>query len=133
MEGDYTGWRELREFRASDLTASYLLSSALDGDALLLDLDLCLAPEHPFYEAPRPSQRLCLRPAVVEFPSCDGLEIDGQAAQGDGIADAAAGLGHGRISDLCRTGEGVYRLRGEFGDVLIRAGRPLVRLRGMSG
>ena len=70
MANDATtvSWRQLREFADVDLTQSFVLSWHLDGEMLVVDVDLYLEPEHPFYEPPRPAEKACIRPAVVEFP-----------------------------------------------------------------
>jgi hypothetical protein len=112
-----TEWTELREFAHTLLTESYILSwNETDGE-LQLDVDLCLSPAHSFYEKLRPSEDACVRPAVIEFPN---------ALQ---IIPIAASLGLGRISGFRRTGEGIYNITGEFGDVEIHADRPMLRFR----
>lgn len=129
MSDDVTDWTELREFRAVDLTRSFVLSWHLHGDALLLDLDVCLTEAHAFYEPPRPSEDACIRPAVLEFPHCVRLGAAGREA-GDGeIGGLASRLGHGRIDGLQRTGDGEYRIDGRFGIVVVHAERPILRLK----
>ncbi len=128
MNGDVTDWTELREFKAVDLTASFVLSWTFERGTLLIDVDLCLQPEHAFYEPPRPAERACIRPAVLEFPDCERLEADDDGERPP-PGDVAAGLGHGRLLGLKRVGDGVYRIDGEFGVVVVHAGRPLLRLR----
>lgn len=129
MGDDVTDWTELREFRAVELTSSYVLSWRIDGDDLTVELDLCLGPDHPFFEPPRPSERACLRPAVLEFPQCESLQGPGGEGSGEAPGAVAAGLGNGRLLGLKRIGDGVYRLDGRFGRVVVHAGRPLLRLR----
>lgn len=121
-------WRRLHEFADVDLTRSYVLSWHLDGDALMVDIDLFLTPEHPFYEKPRPAEKVCIRPAVIEFPYCDSLRVDG-ALTGKAV-DIAGKIDHGPISDLRRLGSGHYEISGEFGTVEIDAERPILRLKG---
>lgn len=128
---DATGpidWRRLREFAGVDLAASYLLSWHVDGDTLCIDIDLCLTPEHPFYEKPRPAEKVCLRPAVIEFPYCESI------ASGDGpgyrpTAESVAVLGIGAIDGLRRFDDGPFEMSGDFGVVRIDAERPILRLR----
>lgn len=131
MSEDVTDWTELREFKAVDLTASFVLSWTLERAALLIDIDVCLEPEHPFYEAPRPAELACIRPAVLEFPDCKRLDVDTGSGGRPATADISAGLGHGRVLGLRRVGDGVYRLDGQFGSVVVHAGRPLLRLRAL--
>ena len=123
-----TDWRQLREFAAVDLTQSFVLSCDLQGDTLLLDIDLFLTPKHPFYEKPRPAQKVCIRPAVIEFPYCE--TITGEAVGDTGSpAEAVGKIGSGGISGLCRLADGRYELRGAFGTILIDAERPILRLK----
>ena len=65
-----TDWRKLREFVAVDLTRSFVLSCDVESETLLIDSDLYLTTAHPFYEKPRPSEKACIRSAVIEFPYC---------------------------------------------------------------
>ncbi len=126
--GDPIDWRQLREFTGVDLDRSYLLSWRVDGDTLRIDVDLCLAPEHPFYERPRPAEQVCLRPAVIEFPYCASVAIGGERGCRPTGA-ALASLGVGAISGLRRFDEGPFEISGDFGIVRIDAERPILRLR----
>lgn len=130
MTDNVTDWTELREFNAVDLSASFVLSWDTESESLLIDLDLFLCPDHAFYEKPRPAEKACFRPALLEFPYCDGLEADGDAPGGMSVSDAAAALRHGAISGLRRIGNGIYEITGEFGRVRINAERPILRLKG---
>ena len=121
-------WRKLREFADVDLTKSYILSWKVEGDSLLIDVDLTLAPEHPFFETPRPSEKMCIRPAVIEFPHCEAIQVDGVAAE-EPLRDIAASLGLGAINGLQRMHEGPFEITGEFGTVRIDAERPILKLR----
>ncbi|ANO52019.1 hypothetical protein [Woeseia oceani] len=132
MSDDTTDWTALREFKAVDLTASYVLSWHVNGEALLLELDICLAPQHPFYEEPRPSEDACIRPGVLEFPYCVRLVAANRTADKAAIAGLASRLGLGRINGLRRTGDGIYELQGKFGDVTIHAERPILRLKSLA-
>jgi hypothetical protein len=127
-----TDWTRLREFKDVDLTASFVLSWHRDDDALVLDLDLCLTPEHAFFEPPRRTGGACIRPALLEFPHCSRLASDEQVIVNDDIGPFAAKLAHGKINGLRRIGDGRYRISGEFGDVIVDAERPILRLGGKS-
>lgn len=121
-------WRSLREFAGVDLDGSYVLSWSTEGDSLLIDVDLVLQPEHPFYERPRPAEKRCIRPAIIEFPYCDSIRLDGVAS--DEPRDATVrGLRLGAIANFRRQHEGPFIISGEFGDVYIDAERPILRLR----
>lgn len=118
----------LREFAAVDLSRSFILSWQLESETLLVDVDVFLTSEHPFYEKPRPAEKVCIRPAIVEFPFCDALTVDGW--EPGSIPDTAAALGHGAIEGLRRHDDGRYEINGPFGDVFVASERPLLRLKG---
>lgn len=132
MSDDIINWTALREFKAVDLTASFVLSWHLEGDALLLEIDVCLTPEHPFYESPRPSESACIRPGVLEFPYCVRLVAENRTAEKGAIGGLASCLAHGRIQGLRRIGDGIYELQGLFGEVTIHAERPILRLKSLA-
>ena len=120
-------WHKLREFADVDLERSFILSWHHEAGALLIDIDLLLLPDHPFYEKPRPAEKVCIRPALIEFPFCEVLT----AGKGDNdIAATVAGLGTGAITGLRLLADGYYEISGDFGNVEIGAERPLLRLKG---
>ncbi len=120
-------WRRLREFSDVDLARSFVLSWHVESDTLLVDIDLFLTPDHPFYEAPRPAEKVCIRPAVIEFPYCESLQADG--VSGEALAEIAAGIAHGPIESFRRLASGHYEIGGEFGTVVVDAERPILRLK----
>ncbi|MGB5334212.1 MAG: hypothetical protein WBN07_01220 [Woeseiaceae bacterium] len=124
-----TDWRQLREFADVDLERSFVLSWHIESEALIVDIDLFLMPAHPFYEQPRPAEKVCIRPARIEFPVCEALGPDGGADAA--IAESAGRLGHGAISSFRRRADGRYEIGGEFGTVFIDAERPLLKLRSL--
>jgi len=128
LTGDTTSWQKLREFKGVDLTESFVLSWTVNTDSLLIDVDLYLCSDHPFYERPRPSEQACFRPAHIEFPHCSSIVIAG-SGPGHTIAESAKFLRSGRISNLRRTGEGQYEIMGDFGVIAILADRPMIRLK----
>jgi len=136
MKIDTTGatdWRRLREFSAVDLDQSFILSWHVESETLLVEIDVCLASEHPFYEKPRPAERVCIRPAVIEFPFCEQMTI-GEGGGDDLVRsseEVAESLGHGAITGLQRHEDGRYEINGEFGTVFVTAERPLLRLKGL--
>jgi len=130
MTDDVTDWTELREFKAVDMTKSFVLSWDSESESLLIDLDLYLCPEHAFYERPRPAEKACFRPALLEFPYCSSLEYAVGKTDSLSVAEAAGALGLGAIAGLRRVGEGRYEITGDFGRVEIEAERPLLRLKG---
>lgn len=123
-----TDWRQLREFAAVDLERSFVLSWEMTSEMLHIDVDMFLTAEHPFYEKPRPAEKVCIRPAVIEFPLCDAIETD-DAPAGTLPAEAAAKISHGAINGFRRLADGRFEIEGEFGVVLIDAERPVMRLK----
>lgn len=123
-----TDWRQLREFADVDLTQSFVLSWHVESDSLFIDIDLFLMPHHPFYEKPRPAEKVCIRPAYIEFPFCEALGADPDTDAE--LVETAGNLGHGAISGLRRLADARYEITGEFGTVFVKAERPLLRLKG---
>lgn len=130
MTDDITNWTELREFFGVDILRSYALSWLVDSGSLLVDLDLCLNPEHPYYEEPRPSEKACFRPAFLEFPEI--VSVSGDDSDGTDTSLVAA-IQPGKITGLRRSGEGRYEVNGDFGNVVIRSGRPLLKIKNLAG
>ncbi len=124
---DTVDWRRLREFSDVDLAKSFVLSWHVEADTLCVDIDLFLEPEHPFYEKPRPAEKVCIRPAVIEFPYCESLHADGVSEES--LSEIAARLPHGPIGSFRRLASGHYEIGGEFGTVLVDAERPILRLK----
>jgi len=125
---EMTGWTKLREFKAVDLASSYALSWHMTGHALVIDLDLCLTAEHPFYVAPRRLRQDCVQPALLEFPHCSRLSrADAPVRAGD-PAEIALGMRPGRIHGLQLVDDGHYEMSGDFGSVRIQSERPILRL-----
>lgn len=131
MSGDNEAvdWRKLREFAGVDLSRSFVLSWHFEARTLFIDSDILLLPEHPFYEKPRPAEKVCIRPAIIEFPFCAALSLAGSTVS-DEPGDAVGRLGHGAIAGMRRFADGRYEIRGEFGAVTIDAERPVLRLKG---
>jgi hypothetical protein len=127
-ENESVSWRKLREFAGIDLTQSFVLSWQVEAETLAIDIDLHLEPEHPFYEKPRPAEKVCIRPAVLEFPYFGGVSsVSGDVVKPIEIVDK---IGHGTINDLAVFDDGRYEIRGGFGTVSIKAERPILRLKG---
>lgn len=119
-------WQKLREFADVDLERSFVLSWNYEAGALLVDIDLLLLPEHPFYEKPRPAEKVCIRPALIEFPFCQAVTT---GKGDDDIAAIVASLENGAITGLRLLADGYYEISGVFGSVEIEAERPLLRLK----
>lgn len=129
MPENSTNWTELREFRAVDLLQSFVLSWHAESGSLQIDLDLYLCPEHPFYEKPRPKERACFRPAILEFPYCSRLVSAVFKGDGNAVSETAKKLAGGSIAGLHLVDDGRYEMNGAFGRVEIHAERPILRIR----
>ena len=125
---DATSWRDLREFRGVDLAESYVLSWGFDRGSLVVELDILLLPEHPFYERPRPAERVCIRAATLEFPHCCSVRY-GERELVDAAAELAA-IDTGKLANLRVYAEGVYEIEGRFGRITLQAQRPVLMLSG---
>ena len=125
---DRISWRQLREFADVDLTRSFVLSWNVEADSLIIDVDLCLEAQHPFYEKPQPAEKECIRAAHIEFPHCDSLRQDG-GERGE-VTEIARNIGYGAITNLCLRDDGQYAISGEFGTVCVHAAGPILRLEG---
>jgi hypothetical protein len=123
-----TDWRKIREFAAVELDKSFVLTWNFESETLMVDVDVRLSPDHPFYEKPRPAEKVCIRPAIIEFPYCEKLTVEGHSSAS--VAEMAKGLGHGAVTGLVRYEDGRYEIDGEFGTVLITSDRPILRLKG---
>lgn len=128
-DNDAVDWRKLREFAGVDVESSFVLTWHFEADTLYVDCDVLLLPEHAFYEKPRPAEKVCIRPAIIEFPFCTGVSLVG-APGSDDIRYLVSRLGHGAIAGMQRRADERYELRGEFGTVIIEAERPVLRLKG---
>ncbi len=126
-EDTVTDWRKFREFSAIALDHSYVLSWHIEQETLVVDVDVLLTEEHPFFETPRPSEKQCIRPAVIEFPYCEKVETEEKDVSG--LASIVASLSLGKISNLSRLEDGRYEIEGEFGRVAVTAERPILRLK----
>ena len=129
MSQNTTDWTELREFRAVELTESFVLSWEVDAGDLHIDLDLCLLPDHAFYEKPRPREKACIHAALLRFPALSRLVVGSQDLVRASPDETAAALRSGRITGLRRIGDGRYEMQGTFGTVEIHAQRPILRLK----
>lgn len=112
------------------MEASFIVGWHYEAGLLSIDMDILLTPDHPFYEPPRPSQKGCIRTAVIEFPHCRSVSRGGdEAGSVDGEAVVAT-LEHGAVQSFCVYDDGIYEITGAFGHVVVEAERPVMRLTG---
>ena len=110
------------------MASSFVLSWQYETGTLFIDVDILLLPDHPFYEKPRPKEKVCIRPGIIEFPFCELVIIEGEQA-GEDIAATVDKLGHGAIRRLRLLSDGCYEIDGDFGSVRIESERPLLKLK----
>ncbi len=120
-------WRDLKEFAGVRLDKSYVLSWHVESEQLQIDVDLHLTKDHPQFEQPRPAEKVCIRPAIIEFPYCDEILIDGEDV--GSVSTAAEQIRHGSIKGLRRVSGNAYEIEGDFGVVKILAERPIIRIK----
>ncbi|HNP36582.1 MAG TPA: hypothetical protein PKK10_12095 [Woeseiaceae bacterium] len=120
-------WRQLREFHDVDIGHSYILSWKMQADTLVIDVDLVLTEQHPFYVPLRPAQKACICAATLEFPACSLIVLDHEQRPAT-PAEVADTLRGGMIESLCRIDDGPYVISGKFGTVSVTAERPILRL-----
>lgn len=55
---------------------SMLLGVIVDDDQLTLELDFCLEPTHPDYEAPGAEDECCFHPGMIRFGGITTLNLE---------------------------------------------------------
>ena len=60
---------------------SMLLGVVVDDDQLTLEMDFCLEPGHPDYEAPGNDEECCFHPGMIRFGGITTLNLE--RAQGE--------------------------------------------------
>lgn len=60
---------------------SMLLGVVVDDDQLTLEMDFCLEPDHPDYEAPGEGEDCCFHPGMIRFGGITTLNLE--RAQGE--------------------------------------------------
>lgn len=124
---EFVDWRNLQEFAGVDLSKSFVLSWQAAGETVSIDVDLFLTPEHTFYEKPRPAEKVCIRPAVIEFPYCETIKI-GDMEEVELRESRVSSLRAGAITELRRMPSGAYEIIGGFGRVRVKSERPVIRI-----
>lgn len=59
---------------------SKLLGVVVDDDQLTLEVDFCLEPGHPDYEAPGADEEGCFHPGVIRFGGITTLNLEREQA-----------------------------------------------------
>ena len=110
---------QLPPFRELRLEESYVLGIRDLPSELRFDMEFVLTERHPAYRAPAPGQDQCFRRGRLIFRNVASAEwqrrTESSAPEGEEPPDL------GTIETLVLEG-GVYKLRGRFGEVEVRAG-----------
>lgn len=130
MSDGTVDWTELHEFFGVDLTLSYALSWHIETSSLFIDLDLYLKKEHPLYEEPRPAEKACFRPALLEFPECTRATTT--SSSNEELAAVVNKIAPGKITGLRLVRDGQYEVSGDFGVIEIASERPLLKIKDLS-
>lgn len=59
-----------------DVERSMLLGVVVDDDQLTLEMDFCLEPGHPDYEAPGNDAERCFHPGMIRFGGITTLNLE---------------------------------------------------------
>jgi hypothetical protein len=59
-----------------DVERSMLLGVVVDDDQLTLEMDFCLEPGHPDYEAPGGDEECCFHPGAIRFGGITTLNLE---------------------------------------------------------
>ena len=63
-------------FENVDIANSVLLGVVINDDELTLEMDFCLAPGHPDYEAPGAGEAHCFHPGMLKFAGISKLTLE---------------------------------------------------------
>lgn len=64
-----------------DVERSMLLGVIVDDDELTLEMDFCLEPGHPDYEAPGGGEECCFHPGMIRFSGITTLNLERAQAE----------------------------------------------------
>ena len=67
-----------------DIERSMLLGVIVDDDQLTLEMDFCLEPGHPDYEAPGIEDECCFHPGMLRFGGITSLTLERADTAGAG-------------------------------------------------
>ncbi|MBX7512960.1 hypothetical protein K3179_00200 [Qipengyuania sp. GH38] len=67
-----------------DVARSTLRAVIINDDELTLEMDFCLEPGHPEYEAPGEGEECCFHPGMLKFAGISKLSLDRRETGGEG-------------------------------------------------
>lgn len=115
-------------FESVDLEDSIVLGWVCESDDFRVSLEVSLLSDHPHADPPKPGERACFLLGELEFSEVariDGLlpRSEVQPSKGpDGEHD------YDTVHCLQTDGKGRYYLEAAFGEVLLEANPPVLRL-----
>ena len=60
-------WDKMEMFKGIDLNDTFILSWRRNGSELRFDVEASIWPESKYYEAPKPDEYTCYKPAILTF------------------------------------------------------------------
>ena len=70
-------------FDSVDSARSTLRAGIINDDELTREMDFCLEPEHPEYEAPGEGEECCFHPGMLKFAGISKLSLDRRETGGE--------------------------------------------------
>ncbi|MEM1291466.1 MAG: hypothetical protein AAGH67_08335 [Cyanobacteria bacterium P01_H01_bin.162] len=119
-------------FFGVDLSDSFVLAWRLQQRDLCFDLECSLWPDHPLYESPLPDHYTCYKRGVLRLPAVEhlvGLRALGAVEPIPSSFNSDAD-DYGCIDVFEQTSSDTWHLEGEFGEVQIICGTPILCIRG---
>ncbi|MET9276031.1 hypothetical protein [Kribbella sp. NPDC003557] len=113
-----TPYEELPGFEAYVLEESWVLDVTARPTSVVFRMDLVLTPQHPRYLAPEPGNNLSYVDGHLVFDDVTDLEWVAQGAPS--ATDATGEIDYGHI-DTMTWDSGLYELRGDWGEMRVRA------------
>jgi hypothetical protein len=114
-------------FDAYYLEDSYVLAlNESEPSRLVFSLLLALAPKHPFYSAPPPTDQHCYRNGTLTFEGVGN--INWKTRKFEPLRDPDGSIDYGNIDVFEIEPEGRYCLEGEWGRVTLDAESANIRV-----
>ena len=119
-------WREMEIFRYVDLEDSFILRWERSDTSFTLWLEFSLWPGHAAYQTPLQNEYTCYKRGRLTFPHVTMLGglIPMKCARR--TQDTDGSFDYGSIDNLMMGEGGRVHLSGEFGNVILSGGVPLL-------
>lgn len=109
------------------LEDSYVLRISIEPYRLELRMDFALTPAHPWYELPRAGEQECYRKGVLRVVNFEAVVW--RASNLKPSIDATGELDYGCLDEMIEI-EGSLKLRGDWGEIEVTGGQPILNLDG---